>query len=153
MNAVGMTGRCDKIDTKPGKVKERGIQNVGIRLAGVAACRRYLAQLQGPAEQFFKMLLCMIGKCGQIPAGYQIIPACRPHLKVLAETDKGAVFHCLTLTAKGAAPQIYGFGSDIYRVLWTDAGAFPDNIGVAIGMYNRQSSVSVIERNGFCWIG
>jgi len=49
--SIGMPGGSDELDAEPGKVKDQGIEDIGIRFTGVTAARAHLAQTERTPEK------------------------------------------------------------------------------------------------------
>ena len=82
-----MARRRHKIDAKAGQVEKRGCQHVQIRLTGIAAGGRYLAQLQGTAEQLLEVLLRVLGQVREVTIGDEVIALRRAELWVSADGE------------------------------------------------------------------
>lgn len=147
MNAIGMSGRGDKLDAKTGKIKKRGVQDIGIRFAGIAACGGNLTQLQGAAKKLFKMGLRIVGKLRQVAVGQQMFFFGNPKFKILGEPDKIPFGHGLALPAKNTAAKINQSVIGINRILRTQVGTFLHKRYRAILVNLRQPPISLIKGN------
>lgn len=106
MDTISMARGSNELNSESGEIEKRGIQYVGISLAGIAACCRNLPELQGTAKELFEMLFGMVGQSGQVSVGYEIITACRSHFKIWAEGGKFPLRHSLAQATEYAAAQV-----------------------------------------------
>ena len=89
VDAVGVARRGDEVDAEAGQVEKGRVEHVGVRLAGVAAAGRDLAELQRAAEQPLEMSLGVRRQFGQAAVGDQVLAPGRAQLEAIGEADKG----------------------------------------------------------------
>jgi len=149
MDSIGVTGGCNEIDTKTRQVKKRCIQNVGVGLTTITASGGNLSELQRPAKELFKMILCVVGKSRQGTVADKSFTGGCTHTEILAESDKCTSGHIFASAAESTLTQINFTFADNYRILGTYCGALVDHGNIAILVNLRQPTKSLIQLNGF----
>lgn len=145
MDAVGMPRRGDELDAEAGEIKKRGIQDIGVGLAGITAPCRYLAELQGTAKEFFEMFFGMFSQGGQVTRSEEIIAAGGAHLEILTEGDKSAPGQGLTQAAEDTTAQIDLAGFHINGVLGAGVSAAFYQGCITFRIDSGQAAKSLVE--------
>ncbi len=141
-----------EVDAEPGQIEKRGGQHVQIRFTGIATGSRHLAQLERPAEKFFKMLAGMRAKIRDLALGVQVFLFGHGNGKVLGKGDEPALGDAFAGAAEDAAAHVDGFGRWVDGVLGTGGRTGCNNIVRCIGIYGRAAPITWQQFNVFLWI-
>jgi hypothetical protein len=103
---VGVSGRCHKLNAEAGQVPTYGVQDVCIKVTGVAAPRTYFAQSEGTAKNAVKVVDHAISELKLAVREHKIGAVRRGHAVVL-RMAKGAFRTGVdTLRTEQALPQV-----------------------------------------------
>jgi hypothetical protein len=151
-NAIRVSGRRDKIDSKTRQIEKGGGKNIQVGFAGVASGCGNLSQLQGSSKEFFEVRFRVMGQIGQGAAGQKILFFSHRYPEILGEGDELLLGEGLAGSAENAPAQVDPFSFAVNGVLRAGGHALGDQIRWGLRVDLGPSPVSFVKFYVDFWV-